>query len=830
MNLARWVAPMLAVVSLMAMTAPQVSAANIPMYDINTSRTRVISDPSLSPVQLYLSSPEYIHLGGQSLSTPTTVGNHLYEYTYGGPKGMLYDLNLPTIDTTAIIAKYRYALPPYLTSTASYAHSPMVFTPSQGAFAADSQDSLATAEGWQVIAVGRHIYGWPQGTWPNDPRHAPIYQRIYGVSTRYAVDLSPLITPPVPVKVFSMTTFRTVTVNLPLAVAGSWDGGVRAVPLGLPAGDVPVNSLSYLATGDPTASITSDPVYVASDPMFGGDPTAVFGVATWNQPRLEALDLKTGQAKSIGIGEVAAPVADAGSLVNGTLVYHDIYGNVYDFSLTGHLLGITASHSMQVEMAVDGSATYAMMSGATASVLQPVDGGTKVALVSVPGGDRLGGGAYLSYEGASSPSTVIGAMPRLPWCKPSDTYCRYISAWSYSGWTDVRGVHHGPGIVLMSAAAGAAYIKNGTFANGGQWIAAATAPYVGVVLDAGAGHYIISWSNSSPVGSALEIWAPVNYSLVASATPSVPSGGTVTVNAKPVPAGVTYSRLSPEQCSIGASPVTAKLTSTLGTSGYLSLIRTTAPTVSDPWSTWTTSWRLPPNDTGKPVTWAGVVSATDKFCSSASASISFTEEPGSTPPPATGTGLVLTPNPAMWSQWISATLQPSAPVLPSGETLVRWSIASATLDYPLKNANWATSLPYPPTPLGASEAMTANGPTASARFLENFWDGGCHTPVAGACVWIVNGLNQLSQQTTIPASTFQVEATYTLTITESRQVRSCTTKIDPTTGQPIIDPSTGKPEQVCTTKTVTSTFTTAPQTASASLIVDGTAKDVVGGG
>ena len=856
------VAPRLVKVAVMLMalvpmlaTVPVAQAANIPMYDNNVSRTRLIVDPSFSPVTLFLSSPTYIHLQGESVSTPTINGSDLYQYTYSGPVGTLYDIRVPQIDTTSIMRRYGYSLPSYLTASAQVVHT-LTFRPSEGSYGADAQDSLSTAQGYQSISVGQRLYAWPQGNWPSAPQTAPVRQLIQGNPTNnlFAVDMNVLITPPVPTRIYDLTANRAETISTPRAVACSWDGGCIAWPLGLSSKQIPLQKLSYQTTqdfpNDAQGAITSDPVYIASDPMFSGQPAVAFGIASWTAPRVEVMDLITGQAKAIGVGQIAAPIADAGMLTSGpggerVLVYHDEFGNIYEFNLRGALVGVWPSHTTSVQFGVDGSLSYPTLTGSTGTVFQPVQGTSQVATVPVAG---QGSGAYLRYIDASSPTTVEGSMPNLPWCKPSkaipDTsYCKFVTAWSFGDSVSNSGVHSGPGIVVLSAAAGSAYIHTATYSNGGQLLAAKTAQYVSVLLDAGSQHDMISWSNSSPVGTALEIWSPVKYGVTAQATSSIPSGGTVTVSAHPIPAGVTHDRLNWHPCNTGISPVSTSLTSSLGSSGALSLTRTVTPTASDPWSTWSATYTLPSNDTGHAVTWSGTVTAEDKFCTTATASISFTELPAlSSPQPTSGGPLTLDPNPSLWSQPITATLSPSVPTLPAGETLVSWSIASATMSYPKKSPQWAVGLPY--YPAGTVQIpMILRGHQAGAMFAENWWDGGgCTTIGCNSRGYLVrNGLLGLLPGSSpaagegvlypstpfIMSMAFPVSAVYSLTVTESHKVTTCKAETDSTTEAK--ETSTDK-EQVCSTRTVTTTFTATPQQAQANLKVDGTAKNFLGGG
>lgn len=865
-RVSRLAAAFAALLPLLAVWPALVNAANIPMYDGNTSRTRLIVDPSISPEQLYLSSPDYIHLPGQSVSTPTVVGNTLYQYTYSGSTGTLYAVNLPQVNAAQVLKRYGNSLPNYLTATAQYTAPPITFHTSEGAYGVSAQDSLSTSQGWQSIAVGHTLYAWPQGQWPASQSAINNRTQILGApgNTRYQIDMNPLITPPLPVKIFNTQTGQNQTVQAPMAVACSWDGGCSAHPLGLPSVDT-YKLLFYKTTqdfsGNSKAAITSDPVYIPSEPLFGGQPAAAFGVASWSHPRIELLDLITGRAKAIGAGEVGAAVADAVMLATPTggqpmIVAHDEYGNVYVFALNGTLLQVIPSNGKQVELGEDGSLNNAPFGGALANVLQPVLTNNRVLSVPLPRKLKYDFN-YPDFVGSSSPSTVYGASVNMPWCLGAQI-CRSVSAWSFSNLINpaTGRTVSGSGIVLMSAVMAPAAVQSSSYVNTGELISSRTSPYVGVLLDAGPEQDIISWSNSTPLGGAIELFAPVNYGITAKTTASVPSGGTPTITAKPVPAGVTDNRLSWSPCRTGASPVTVDLTSSLGMSGYLSMTRTTAPTTSHPWSSWTASYKLPPNTTGKPVTWSGTAQAEDKFCQIASTSIQVVEQPGSQPPPPkkkktlkpvppTGT-LNLIPNPALWGQTVKVTLTPktpATPTLPPHQQLIpgwTWQIEPGTqLYWPKRPSTWAFAFPVAATTL-QSESMTvsAGGHSARATFLENWWDGGCQTP-QGICSQITSSIYTIYGQGPeyIPAHSWPVKAQYTVQITYRYHPWGQTGCVDTDAAKEASEVKTDKEtSEPCTptfgwlSKVDTGTIMLPATWATAILNTDGTALDSVGGG
>lgn len=884
MNLGRLLAAGLAGLSLLAMGGGVTHAANIPMYDGDTSRSRLIPDPSLSPTQLYLSVPTYLSLPGQSFSTPTYYQGILYQYTYSGNTGTLYALNLPNINGDSVLRSYNYALPGYLTRSVQYAESPLHFTTSDGAYGVQAQDSVTTAQGWQAIAVGRRLYAWQLGKWPAQQQAINNVQiPATPGNTHNQVDMSPLITPPIPVKVVNAQR-KKVSVTVPVAVACSWDGGCATMPLGLTSMETPAVPIKYVATqenggfpGDTQAAITSDPVYIPHDSMFPtasdpqGDPAVAFGVASWSHPRIEVLDLVTGAAKAIGASgsvRIGAAIADAGMLAtlsNGHqyLVYHDEYGNVYSFNLDGSASERVPSGSTTMELAEDGSQTSAQYPGSAGAVVQPVLGPGELLFAPVSKVNTPTFG-YESYVNPSSPSSVYGSSS-LPsaLCDEASTPddCRYVTAWSFSASRSWNGkLVSGPGIELSTQFGdGTQQTSPGQYpyGNSGQFIVASVSPYVGPVLDVGSEHYVMSWTNSDPNGSgAIVMYAPVNYGVAASGPSSASGGQTVTIKAKPFPSGVTHDRLqgpNGDLCQVGSSPVTLRLTSSLGSSGAITMQRTTAPSVGSPWSVWSGDFNLPANSTGASVKWTGTVTAVDKYCTRESTTVAITE------PSLTGTGLSptqggggngggavtgsgtlqLDPNPALYGQKVSVTLTPTdppAPTVASGDKLTTWSWkinASPALTWPLKPANWAFGFPVVATQTQTeSMSVSGNGHSATASFVEDWWNGGCHTPT-GACNWITDESAALQgeQGVYIPARTWPVTASYKTTLKYTYEIPITTWVTNPAC-------KTKNPPDTCNAEGQTPQkgwqqaqgTQTAADTASAQFDTDGTTVRSVGGG
>lgn len=826
------------------------NAADIPMYDQNTSRTRYVHDPSFSPTTLYLSSPVDVHLPGQSISTPTVVttgaGTILYQYTYSGATGTLYAIKMPTVNTQDIIERHGYDLPSHLEVQPQILDT-LTFRPAGGAVAADAQDSLATNSGWQAIAVGDYLYAWPQGDWPSSPSASTVRVKIVsalGNTQKRQVDMNPLITPPLPVKVTNVLTRTHQTLQVPLVVACSWDGGCAAEPLGLPGYDASP-TVSYDTTrdfpSDSQAAITSDPVYIASEPLLGGDPAVVFGVASWSHPRIELLDLLTGRAKAIGGGKIGAAISDAGMLAYGALVYHDIYGNIYEFGLNGSLLNKQPSGLTSPIYARDSSLSYAYFTGSAGTDLQPWPGNSEVATAPVTAARDNATGTIGTFENPSSPSTVKGGTDNVLCAQGSyipSSQCSFVSAWSYDD-----GPGNGPGIMLDDAATGSAYSNGHGMADAGQLLSASVEPYVGVLLDAGPEQDLLSWSNATPVGGALEFWAPVKYGVLASAPSSASSGATVTVTAKPVPSGVTHDRLYWHPChGADANPMQIQLTSSLGSSGYLTMKRTSTSTVSEPWSMWSASFTLPKNATGSAVTWTGTVTAVDKYCSTANATVTISETSSPKSPrgpqtPAAGNGLVLSPNPALYGQTVVASLAPAtpqAPTVPSGDNLVKWTwqiTGSPTLTWPKRPSAWAFAYPVVATAT-QSEAMTvaSGGQSATAKFVEDWWDGGCKTQVAGATSCITDELQGGGSY--IPAHDWSVAARYTITEAYTYEYPKMTWSSNPAckTDNPPSDCNAKGETPTTTWLTKDDSVTLPAASAQVTLNTDGTSIRRVGGG
>ncbi|MBM7854954.1 hypothetical protein JOC37_001334 [Desulfohalotomaculum tongense] len=75
-------------------------------------------------------------------------------------------------------------------------------------------------------------------------------------------------------------------------------------------------------------------------------------------------------------------------------------------------------------------------------------------------------------------------------------------------------------------------------------------------------------------------------------------------------------------------------------------------------------------------------------------------------------------NTAKWTDWVTATLKPSAPTPPKGK-LVSWEITSASITYPKKNPRFTFGNPLPPKGTTTIN-MNPNGHKATATFQEDW--------------------------------------------------------------------------------------------------------------
>lgn len=847
--------------TLLALMPASASAQNVSMYDNTPARTRLMVDQNIKPGQLYLSVPLTFDTGTgqQSFSTPTIVGNDLYQYTYSGGTGQLSEWALPVTSATQLLMNYSHGQLPLAFHYSGLSYGPLTITfhPSQGAYGTAGQDSVVTSQGHQAIAVGRTLYTWPQNSWPAQGTNlkgtdGTIIRGNPG-NNRFQVDMSALITPPVPVPV--MTPSGPSTLHLPMAVAGSWNGGLVAKPLGLPKGDQS-NNVGYQTTmgfpADVSAALTSDPTFISSEPLFRGDPAVAFGVASSSYPRIELLDLVTGQFKEIGVGVIQAQVPDTVlyDQADGVLVVQDIWGALYTFSVaTGNEISSFSGVSGCAKLwtfpgnkcpawinstPILGQDMSLVQTRLGRSVIAVGDAGSTLGFFSLP--DLHTGTAFTlpgMFRGQiTSPTTLIEQGGKATEVFSDTGHQIFIN---------------GPGTLFGG---------RGTKLSQAAWIPTSSS-YIGYIPDAGPQHWIIGWSNSGPFGSSENAFLPVTYQVLGwGPSHAVPSGGTATVQAHPIPSGVTFGGKGFQF----QGPMYATITGPAGAPIVqdTALNRAVAPSATSPWSLWQAPVTLPPNTTGKSETWTVVIHAMDRYGTTASSQpITVTEQSGSQPPPPPQTGkklkpvtptgtLNLIPNPALWGQTVKVTLTPktpATPTLPLHQQIIpgwTWQIESGTqLYWPKRPPTWAFAFPVAATVL-QSESMTvsADGHSARATILENWWDGGCQTP-QGICSQITSSLYTIYGQGPeyIPAHSWPVKAQYTIQITYQYHPWGQTGCVDTDATKEASEVKTDKEtSESCTptfgwlSKVDTGTITLPAAWATANLNTNGTALDSVGGG
>lgn len=595
-------------------------AANIPNYDMTMHRTRLVHGSTENATdQLYSTIPVYLQIpaGTTSFSTPNVIGSTAYQYTFsGGGIGYLSALALPNLSYQTVKADATKNHQNYVIQSAQYVQSEVEFYAGTGAGVnyASGQSSLSTgpvvkgfADGtqYQAIAVGKYLYSWPQSSYGHSVR--AFIQGNYK-NADYQVDDSPLITPPVTVHGAGGTSWQS-----PVAVIGSWDGGLVATPVDVPAGDVQNPQYYTTSQTNPggigttayphsTADITSDPTWVGSVPGLGADCVA-FGIAGGAHPRVILFNVTTGQYKAIGVGEIGSGISDTTLFddATGTLYVQDLYGVLYAFSLSGAL------------KAVYGPSSWTSSHMILGQDMALVDSTTGISLYAVGGGGNVLGQFSLGLKLEKS-SGRFGPDVSSP---------AFLTAPSN---TDSS-------LLVISNAAGNVYLRGDTLSvfssETNQYDQAIgqskSPPWAGYLPDAGVNHDLIGWTNSDPNGDpAVVVYVPEKYSIAAmvdtkqaiTLSKAVP----VTITGIPSPSGVTYddgnNNWTPTG-SGGGDPVEYKVTTPAGVP-VTSFWQSMNHTASDQWQG---TWTPPVNTTTKPITYDITVEGADELGQTAQASV-----------------------------------------------------------------------------------------------------------------------------------------------------------------------------------------------------------------
>ncbi|MBX5466889.1 MAG: hypothetical protein K6U14_05265 [Firmicutes bacterium] len=662
-------AALLAVLLAVITVAAWVRAANLPAYDQTPERTRVVTGATAGVAQQYYSDiPVYLEIppGTQSISTPTVVGSTIYQYTFSaGGTGYLSALALPALTAQQVAqlagSKGYVTLPAQYPGGVSPIQFPAGFN-SQGLNLAGGQSSLSTGPtegcaatgdclGYQAIGVGKYLYTWPANAYPTNGSPGSGYPITGNPGNQnWQVDTSPLITPPVTVQGLDANGQPTSWTS-PVAVVGSWDGGVVAVPTFIPPGDTPnpipyftnqtqPNGIHVQSYPNSTAAVTSDPTWIGAVPGVGQNCVA-FGLSGGAHPRIVILDVTTGAYTNWGVGQIAAGIADTTvyDAATQTLFAQDLYGALYAFDLQGQLVGsftrandgntgwVTAQTEVAKEMVLDGNALVAVGCGGGCLGIfldQPPLGSPVVEPLASLGYGTLDSPAALNDPSGAAVLVLTGetsGQTRVSVLTPNGT--------PFVGGGLTNNPSAGPATTYWAA-------TTPTDTNG----------YVGFVPDAGPNHDLIGWTNHDPNGKpAVVLFVPAPYTLSATVQPqppsqgpataiTVPSGTPVTIRAYPLPRGVTQgSDDGPDGPNPNASPTTyPPVEFQVGGNAVWQPMQ---PDTGAGPEVWSATWQPPPNDGLAPVTYqitvAGWPNNDFKATPEATATVTVTVKPA--PPP-----------------------------------------------------------------------------------------------------------------------------------------------------------------------------------------------------
>jgi len=381
---------------------PIAQAAQIPTFDFNGARTRLVVSNALQglylcPDPLYL-QPESGTNPQHSFSSPVVSGNRIYQYSYtanNAGTANLWQLNIPP-EQASSAAGYTC---PTANSVVTLANDPGlvtqdtpfdpgIATKTNGAITiggknlnqAKSVASPTIANGYVAIGVGKYLYSWPVGGSKADG----LKKYIYGVDGINQVDDAPLITPPLPAT--GTKNGGSVPFTSPYAVVGSWNGGLIAYPIDPPK-NVAVTATKW-DTGSADAMITSSPAWNAKDHLvyFGISTTKSdtlptkkakgAGVTDSNAPRVIAWNPVTGAVSRVlgGLHTYPSQIrysVDSSVVVGpmGNIYVPDQQGDVYKYSPSGTLLAFTSAGESAgydiSNLAVSSTGVYASGNGLT---------------------------------------------------------------------------------------------------------------------------------------------------------------------------------------------------------------------------------------------------------------------------------------------------------------------------------------------------------------------------------------------------------------------------------------------------------------------------------
>ncbi|KJR45813.1 hypothetical protein UF75_3798 [Desulfosporosinus sp. I2] len=608
----RWgVALMVALLCVSLVLPSNILGADNYTHNANISRNNTVVDSGYNDI-LYNNNPYYVQIpqwnGNRQYSntTPAVVGSNLFQFTYDQKgKGYLTKIALKKPDAT-------WEPGNGITLDATLIASFSVGT-SGGRDAAAGISGPTIKDGYLAVAVGDLLYWWTidaDGNRTSNVFNSPI-QGNPGNTTRLIAS-SPLVTPPLIASGTNMLTFEPVTWETPFAVVGSWSGGVISQPLYTLDG-VTTTNFGYKTTDDASKAtndiVTSSPAWNSGTTVVGAPGAAVFGVAAYasGKNRLILMNPTTGSIKTVydwsGSPIFGGPIDSSPSIApNGHIYVPDHWGGIYRLNANGDYMAkdisaMDKSSSNISNIAVDGQNVIWVGDGHTTLNAAPISGfGSMRTRIS-------------SFSGLGSPAVVSNGT--------TDTV--FLASDSTNGLLVTNPIT----------------ISNPSATFGNEWrytwqtLGSVSATYTSVAADIGTDpidgsplQFVTAWTNYGLNSQGcVEIWAPSDYNLKATANPNVVnSGEQVIIRGMPSPEGLTKS-------------MKAHITDGGENTIDINLVQ---------WSRSPERWQnvinAPNNYTGADAVYTVTVTATQTSGKTTTATTNFTVNPIPLPPPGNLTG------------------------------------------------------------------------------------------------------------------------------------------------------------------------------------------------
>jgi len=710
----RWAIALLVFILSVSLGLPQnVLGMDNYTHDANISRDNTVVDSSFNGL-VYNNNPYYMEIpqwnGYQQYSntTPVVVGKQLWQYTYDDSGyGHLWELNLQKPGSDWVPGNA------VSTSVSLIQNFDVGTSGANGEVNSAAGVSGPTiSQGYLAIAVGNYLYWWPVGH-PDQEQSSPIGGNPG--NTIQLIAASPLITPPLTARGTDMMTGDIVTWQTPFAVVGSWSGGVISQPLSTPTNVM--ETPNYYKTTDDASNatndiVTSSPAWNSHTTALGTQGAAVFGVdaAQSGMNRLILMDPASGSYQTVYEANNSpifyGPIDSSPAVTpDGTMFVPDQGAGIYKLSANGDYLAddttaMDQSNPCIANVAVDGK-----------NVIWVGNGHTTLNVASI----------FMFGSGSSKTSTFSGLnSPVVVSNGSTDTV--FMSSSSTNGLIVTDPISMNDPAVTFDAG------NNNVWRDIWQTLGSVSPAYTSVAADVGtdstdgsALHYLATWTDYGyDSQGCVEIWAPSDYGVTATADPSpVNSGEQVIITAMPNPAGLTQS-------------MKAHITD-----GGKNTIDIDMAQWSKSPEKWLGVINAPNNYTGADAHYTVTVTAAEKNGKTATATAQFTVNPIPLPPPGNLNGHLKidawrrnnTLQPAGTAKLgddLAVTLTVDTPPTPSGllnAQITGAQITKAWIHTPQGKPNTRDSNER--IPIIRSEKnidLTLNGLTASTKYKEN-WAG-----------------------------------------------------------------------------------------------------------